>query len=43
MSLENKPPILEETHRKILRLEIEKQALKKKPTLLQVAKKQKKE
>ncbi|MEK7182287.1 MAG: ATP-dependent Clp protease ATP-binding subunit [Patescibacteria group bacterium] len=29
MSLENKPPILEETHRKILRLEIEKQALKK--------------
>jgi len=29
MSLENKPPLLEETHRKILRLEIEKQALKK--------------
>ncbi len=28
ISLENKPPILEETHRKILRLEIEKEALK---------------
>ncbi len=29
ISLENKPPILEEAHRKILRLEIEKEALKK--------------
>ncbi len=29
ISLENKPPALEETHRKIMRLEIEKEALKK--------------
>jgi ATP-dependent Clp protease ATP-binding subunit ClpB len=29
ISLENKPPILEEAHRKIMRLEIEKEALKK--------------
>ncbi|MCE9644056.1 AAA family ATPase [Candidatus Parcubacteria bacterium] len=29
ISLENKPPALEEAHRKILRLEIEKEALKK--------------
>ena len=29
LSLENKPPVLEETHRKITRLEIEKEALKK--------------
>src|SRR3989344_910007 len=29
LSLENKPPILEETHRKITRLEIEREALKK--------------
>ena len=29
ISLENKPPVLEETHRKIMRLEIEKEALKK--------------
>ncbi len=29
ISLENKPPLLEEAHRKILRLEIEKEALKK--------------
>jgi ATP-dependent Clp protease ATP-binding subunit ClpB len=29
ISLENKPPILEETHRKIVRLEIEREALKK--------------
>jgi len=27
--LENKPPILEDAHRKIMRLEIEKEALKK--------------
>jgi len=29
ISLENKPPVLEETHRKVLRLEIEREALKK--------------
>lgn len=29
ISLENKPPVLEETHRKIMRLEIEREALKK--------------
>lgn len=29
ISLENKPPLLEETHRRIMRLEIEKEALKK--------------
>lgn len=29
ISLENKPPVLEEAHRKIMRLEIEKQALSK--------------
>jgi len=29
ISLENMPPILEETHRKVLRLEIEREALKK--------------
>jgi len=29
LSLENKPPALEETHRKIMRLEIEREALKK--------------
>ena len=29
IALENKPPLLEETHRKIMRLEIEKEALKK--------------
>jgi ATP-dependent Clp protease ATP-binding subunit ClpB len=29
ISLENMPPILEETHRKVLRLEIEKEALRK--------------
>ncbi|PCI29662.1 type VI secretion system ATPase TssH [Candidatus Wolfebacteria bacterium] len=29
ISLENMPPVLEETHRKIMRLEIEKEALKK--------------
>ncbi len=29
LSLENKPPILEEAHRKIMRLEVEKEALKK--------------
>ena len=29
ISLENRPPILEEAHRKIMRLEIEKEALKK--------------
>jgi ATP-dependent Clp protease ATP-binding subunit ClpB len=29
ISLENKPPVLEETHRKVMRLEIEREALKK--------------
>lgn len=29
IALENKPPVLEETHRKIVRLEIEREALKK--------------
>ncbi len=29
ISLENKPPILEETHRRVMRLEIEREALKK--------------
>lgn len=29
MALENKPPVLEETHRKIMRLEVEKEALRK--------------
>ncbi len=29
IALENKPPLLEETHRKIMRLEIEREALKK--------------
>ncbi len=29
IALENKPPVLEETHRKIMRLEIEREALKK--------------
>jgi len=32
ISLENKPPILEDTHRKIMRLEIEKKALTKEKT-----------
>lgn len=31
ISLESKPPVLEETHRKIMRLEIEREALKKEP------------
>ena len=31
IALENKPPILEDAHRKIMRLEIEKEALKKEP------------
>ena len=29
ISLENMPPILEETHRKVIRLEIEREALKR--------------
>src|SRR5262249_4217513 len=29
ISLENKPPVLEDAHRKIMRLEVEKEALKK--------------
>jgi ATP-dependent Clp protease ATP-binding subunit ClpB len=32
ISLENMPPILEETHRRVLRLEIEREALKKEAT-----------
>lgn len=32
ISLESKPPLLEETHRKIMRLEIEREALKKEET-----------
>ena len=31
IALESKPPVLEETHRKIMRLEIEREALKKEP------------
>ncbi len=31
ISLENKPPVLEDAHRKIMRLEIEKEALKNEP------------
>lgn len=33
ISLENKPPVLEDAHRRIMRLEIEKEALKKESTL----------
>ncbi len=33
ISLENKPPVLEDAHRRIMRLEIEKEALKKEATL----------
>jgi ATP-dependent Clp protease ATP-binding subunit ClpB len=33
ISLESKPPLLEETHRKIMRLEIEREALKKEDAL----------
>jgi len=32
ISLETMPPVLEETHRKVMRLEIEKEALSKEPT-----------
>ena len=38
ISLENKPPFLEETHRKIVRLEIEREALKKDAITSKVAK-----
>ena len=34
ISLENKPPVLEEAHRKIMRLEIEKEALKKEASVV---------
>ncbi|MCF7833816.1 MAG: AAA family ATPase [Candidatus Pacebacteria bacterium] len=34
MALENKPPLLEDTHRKIMRLEVEKEALKKEVSVL---------
>lgn len=35
ISLENKPPVLEETHRKVMRLEIEREALKKEAETLE--------
>ncbi len=38
ISLETMPPILEETHRKIMRLEIEREALKKEPETSRTAK-----
>jgi ATP-dependent Clp protease ATP-binding subunit ClpB len=38
ISLENKPPVLEEAHRKIMRLEIEKEALKKEGEKNKIAK-----
>lgn len=38
ISLENMPPILEETHRKVTRLEIEREALKKEATTSKTAK-----
>jgi len=38
ISLENKPPVLEEAHRKIMRLEIEREALKKEAKTQKVAK-----
>jgi len=34
ISLENKPPVLEDAHRKIMRLEIEKEALKKEASVV---------
>jgi hypothetical protein len=37
--LENKPPVLEDAHRKIMRLEIEKEALKKEMEEYRMAKK----
>jgi len=36
IALENKPPVLEEAHRKIMRLEIEKEALKKEVEVAEV-------
>ncbi|MFA5931784.1 MAG: AAA family ATPase [Candidatus Paceibacterota bacterium] len=41
--LENKPPVLEDAHRKIMRLEIEKEALKKEITFASGEKKQDKQ
>jgi ATP-dependent Clp protease ATP-binding subunit ClpB len=41
--LENKPPILEDAHRKIMRLEIEKEALKKEVSILSEDKEKNKE
>jgi len=38
ISLETMPPILEETHRKVMRLEIEREALKKEPETSRTAK-----
>jgi ATP-dependent Clp protease ATP-binding subunit ClpB len=43
IALENKPPILEEAHRKIMRFEIEKEALKKEVTLSEIDKEKAKE
>ncbi|MFA7285470.1 MAG: AAA family ATPase [Candidatus Paceibacterota bacterium] len=43
ISLENKPPILEDAHRKIMRFEIEKEALKKEVTLSEIDKEKIKE
>jgi ATP-dependent Clp protease ATP-binding subunit ClpB len=43
ISLENKPPLLEEAHRKIMRLEIEKEALKKEVESLGDSKEKQKE
>ena len=42
ISLENKPPILEETHRKIMRLEIEREAINKDIVAASSAKEEKK-
>jgi ATP-dependent Clp protease ATP-binding subunit ClpB len=43
IALENKPPVLEEAHRKIMRLEIEKEALKKEVSSTEEGKQKEKE
>lgn len=43
IALENKPPVLEEAHRKIMRFEIEKEALKKELSLSDIEKDKEKE
>lgn len=43
IALENKPPVLEEAHRKIMRYEIEKEALKKELSLSDIEKEKEKE